>query len=271
VVTSTSTDIIFSSTFDRMNIDINLLQPAEIPLIGFRGKRVNALGKISLPVSFRDLTNPRTENITFNVVEMNYPYLAIFGRGFLNKFEVVVHQLYLCMKILAAKGVITVHGNQELARDIEQGVATVKAEVQRLLDANVIRVVKYPTWLANTVLVKKKNGKWCMCIDFTGLNKACLKEDFPLPRIDRVVDDAANSQLMSLLFFEYHQIWMKKEDEEKTSFTTPFGTYCFIGMPEGLKNVGQSFSRMSLEVLGQQLRRNVLAYVDDIVVTSTRR
>jgi hypothetical protein len=134
-------------------------------------------------------------------------------------------------------------------------------------------VVKYPTWLANTVLVKKKNGKWCMCIDFTGLNKACLKEDFPLPRIDRVVDDAANSQLMSLLdyFFEYHQIWMKKEDEEKTSFTTPFGTYCFIGMPEGLKNVGQSFSRMSLEVLGQQLRRNVLAYVDDIVVTSTRR
>jgi hypothetical protein len=64
---------------------------------------------------------------------------------------------------------------------------------------------------------------------------------------------------------------MKKEDEEKTSFTTPFGTYCFIGMPEGLKNVGQSFSRMSSEVLGPQLRRNVLSYVDDIVVTSTKR
>jgi len=152
-------------------------------------------------------------------------------------------------------------------------VAAVKAEVQRLLDAKVIREVKYPTWLANTVPVKKKNGKWRMCIDFTDLNKACPKDDFPLPRIDKVVDDASNSQLMSLLdcFSGYHQIWMKREDEEKTSFTTPFGTYCFVRMPEGLKNAGQSFSRMSSKVLGPQLRKNVLTYVDDIVVTSAER
>ena len=112
-----------------------------------------------------------------------------------------------------------------------------------------------------------------MCIDFTDLNKACPKDDFPLPRIDKVVDDAFNSQLMSLLdcFSGYHQIWMKREDEEKTSFTTPFGTYCFVRMPEGLKNAGQSFSRMSSKILGPQLRRNVLAYVDDIVVTSAKR
>ena len=112
-----------------------------------------------------------------------------------------------------------------------------------------------------------------MCIDFTDLNKAYPKDDFPLLRIDKVVDDASNSQLMSLLdcFSRYHQIWMKKEDEEKTSFTTPFGTYCFVRMPEGLKNAGQSFSRMSSTVLGPQLRRNVLAYVDDIVVTSAER
>ena len=112
-----------------------------------------------------------------------------------------------------------------------------------------------------------------MCINFTDLNKACPKDDFPLPRIDRVVDDAANIQLMSLLdcFSGYHQIWMRKEDEEKTSFITPFGTYCFVRMPEGLKNAGQSFSRMSSMVLEHQLRRNVMAYVDDIVVTSSIR
>ena len=97
---------------------------------------------------------------------------------------------------------------QKLRKMADEKVAAVKAEVQRLLDANVIREVKYPTWLANTVPVKKKNGKWSMCIDFTDLNKVCPKDDFPLPRIDRVVDDAANNQLMSLLdcFSGYHQI-----------------------------------------------------------------
>ena len=106
----------------------------------------------------------------------------------------------------------------------DEKAAAVKAEIQRLLDAKVIHEVKYPTWLANTFPVKKKNGKWRMCIDFTDLNKACPKDDFPLPRIDKIVDDAANSQLMSLLdcFSGYHQIWMRMEDEEKTSFTTPF-------------------------------------------------
>ena len=129
----------------------------------------------------------------------------------------------------------------------DEKAATIKVEVQRLLDAKVIREVKYPTWLANTVPVKKKNGKWRMCIDFIDLNKACPKDDFPLPRIDKIVDDAANSQLMSLLdcFSGYHQIWMRKKDEEKTSFITPFGTYCFVRMPEDLENIGQSFSRMT--------------------------
>ena len=106
-----------------MNIDHNLLQLADISFMGFGGKRINALGKISLPVSFGDTSNPRTEHVTFAVVEMNYPYLAIFGRGLINKFEAVVHQLYLCMKMSAAKGIITVRGDQQLARDIERGVA----------------------------------------------------------------------------------------------------------------------------------------------------
>jgi hypothetical protein len=124
-------------------------------------------------------------------------------------------------------------------------------EVKRLLNANVIREVKYPEWLANTVMVKKANGKWRMCIDFTDLNKACPKDEFPLPRIDSLVDAAASSELTSLpdCYSGYHQIWMKKEDELKISFITPSGTYCYLRIPEVLKNAGGSFSRMTAKVL----------------------
>jgi hypothetical protein len=99
-----------------------------------------------------------------------------------------------------------------------------------LVSAGVIREVTYPEWLANTVMVKKANGKWRMCIDFTDLKKACPKDEFPLPRIDSLVDATATSELMSLLdcYSGYHQIWMKKEDKSKTSFITPSGTYCYL-------------------------------------------
>jgi hypothetical protein len=102
----------------------------------------------------------------------------------------------------------------------DKKVATVKAEVQRLLDAVFICEVRYPSWLANVVVVNKKNDKWRMCTDFTYLNKRCPKDDFPLARIDKVVDSAAGYKVMALLdcFLGYHQMWLHKEDEEKIKF-----------------------------------------------------
>jgi hypothetical protein len=81
----------------------------------------------------------------------------------------------------------------------EERKQAAKAEVQRLLDAGVICPVKYPTWLSNVVLVKKKNGKWRMCVDFTSLNKACPNDNFPLPRISTLVNSATGYELLSLL------------------------------------------------------------------------
>ena len=123
----------------------------------------------------------------------------------------------------------------------EERILVAKAKVQRLFNANVIREVKYSEWLANVVLVPKKNGKMRMCTDFTDLNKTCKKDPFPLPRKDNSIDKAAGCNHFSLLdyFLGYHQIWLKKEDEEKTSFTTPFGTYCYTRMLEGLKMLDQ--------------------------------
>jgi hypothetical protein len=106
---------------------------------------------------------------------------------------------------------------QNLRKMSDDKVAAVKSEVQRLLDASVIHEVLYPKWLANTMPVKKKNGKWRMCIDFIDLNKATPKVNYPLPRMEQVTDSAASAAIMSLLdcFSGYHQCWMAKEDEEK--------------------------------------------------------
>jgi hypothetical protein len=125
----------------------------------------------------------------------------------------------------------------------DEKVAAAKVDVQRLMDAVFIHQVHYPCWLTNVVMANKKNGNWRMCTDFTDLNKCCPKDDFPLLRIDKVVDSAAGSETIALLdcFSGYHQIWLRKEDEEKTTFITPFRTYCFLRMPEGLKMPVQHF------------------------------
>jgi hypothetical protein len=108
---------------------------------------------------------------------------------------------------------------------------------------------------------------------FTNLNKSCPKDDFPLTRINKVVDSTAGCETMALLdyFSGNHQIWLREEDQEKTSFITSFGIYCYLRMPEGLKNAGSAFCTMMKVILREQLERNVFAYVDDIVVASRRK
>ena len=98
------------------------MQPSDSPLIGFGGKRIDALGKISLPVSFGAQENARTEYITFDVVDLYYSYNAIFGRGFANKFNATNHMGYMCMKMLALHGTITIHRSQKEARNIERAI-----------------------------------------------------------------------------------------------------------------------------------------------------
>jgi hypothetical protein len=106
-------EILFISTFEQMGFSKQQLQEASKPLYGFGGKKLEPIGSISLLVSFSSLSNTHTEYITFDVVNMSYPYNAIFRRGLLNTFEVALHSLYLCMNVPATLGVISIHGSQK--------------------------------------------------------------------------------------------------------------------------------------------------------------
>jgi hypothetical protein len=141
-------------------------------------------------------------------------------------------------------------------------------EVEKLLTAGFIREVFYPDWLANVVMVKKANGKWRMCVDFTDLNKACPKDSFPLPRIDQLVDSTAGHRLLTFMdaFSGYNQIMMDDGDQEKTSFITSKGLFCYKVMPFGLKNAGATYQRLMNKMFHHQIGRNVEVYVDDMLV-----
>ena len=133
-----------------------------------------------------------------------------------------------------------------------------------------IQEVYYPDWLVNVVLVKKANGKWRMCVDFTSLNKACPKDSFPLPRINQLVDSIAGHKLLTFMdaFSGYNQIKMAKEDQEKTFFITSRGLYCYKVMPFILKNAGAIYQRLVNKMFNKQIGRNIEVYVDDILVKS---
>ena len=119
-------------------------------------------------------------------------------------------------------------------------------------------------------MVKKSNGKWRMCVDFTNLNKACPKDSYPCPRIDTLVDLTARHQLLSFMdaFSGYNQIKMEEADQKKISFVTSQGLFYYKVMPFGLKNAGATYQRLMNKMFAHQIGRNVQVYVDDMLVKS---
>ena len=128
----------------------------------------------------------------------------------------------------------------------------------------------YLDWLANVVMVKKANGKWRMCVDFTNLNRACPKDSYRLPRIDILVDSTVRHQLLSFMdaFSGYNQIKLDKVNQENTSFVTNQGLFYYKVMSFGLKNAGAMYQRLMNKMFTHQIERNVQVYLNDMLVKS---
>ena len=149
----------------------------------------------------------------------------------------------------------------------------VKEELQKLLQAKFVEPIDYSYWISNMVPVKKPNGKICICTDFRDLNKACPKDDFPLPNIDTLVDATTGHEMLSLMdgFFGYNQIKVAPQDQHKTTFITPWGTFCYKVMPYGLKNDGETYQRAMTYIFHDYMHDILEDYVDDLLAKSKTR
>ena len=136
-----------------------------------------------------------------------------------------------------------------------------------------VKPIHQAEWITNVVLVPKNDGKVRMCVDFRDLNKACLKDDSHLPHIDFLVDNTADSALMSFIdgFSRYNQIKMAPKDMTKTTFTTKWGIYSYTIMPFELKNAGATYQRMATALLYDMMHNEVEVYVDDMIIKSEDR
>ena len=176
--------------------------------------------------------------------------------------EFIVHRLNVDPSFYPKK--------QKSRRAAKEYVAAVRSEVRRLREDGAIREAFFPEWLANTVVVKKKNGKWRVCVDFTDLNWVCSKDLFPMPKIDQLVDATYGHPRMTFLdaFQGYHQIALALEDQEKMAFISPDANYYYTVMPFWLKNARATYQRMMTRMFRDKIGRTVEVYIDDMVVKS---
>jgi hypothetical protein len=146
----------------------------------------------------------------------------------------------------------------------------IEREVKKLLDAKIIVPLRYSEWVANLVPVRKKNGEIRLCVDFRNLNRSSLKDNYPLPKMDHVLEKVVGANRISMIdgFSGYNQIVVHEDDREKTVFTTPWGTFMYDKMPFGLMNAGATFQRaMDIMFVGER-DKFVVIYLDDLMVFS---
>ena len=146
----------------------------------------------------------------------------------------------------------------------------IEREVKKLFQAKIIVALRNSRWLANVVPVRKKNEEIRICIDFKNLNRVSLKDNYPLPKMDHILQKVVGSQRMSMLdgFSGYNQVLVHPDDQEKIAFTTPWGTFMYSKMPFGLMNVGATFQRAMDIAFSEEKDKFVVIYLDDIIVYS---
>ncbi|XP_048605672.1 uncharacterized protein LOC125583136 [Brassica napus] len=243
-----SGNIIFLAAYKDLGLEESALTRRITPLIGFSGEVKQTAGEVNLPVYAEGIKM----STKFLIVDCDSSYNMILGRPWIHGVGAIPSTLHQMVKFPTSWDIKVIRADQEYSRSCYQTTlrerprsysnyraslrlitprnqrqtrrkfaperdAIINDEVKSLLGVGFIREVQYPEWLANVVVVKKKNGKWRVSIDFTDLNKSCPKDPFPLPHIDKLVDSTVGHPLMSFMdtFSGYNQILMHPKTRRK--------------------------------------------------------
>ena len=146
----------------------------------------------------------------------------------------------------------------------------VEKEVKKLFDSKIIVPIRFSKWLANLVPVRKKNGEIRLYIDFRNLNIASLKDNYPLPKMDHILERVVGATRISMLdgFSGYNQVLVDPKDQEKTTFIAPWGTFMYAKMPFSLMNARATFQRAMDIAFAEEINKFVVIYLDDITIYS---
>ncbi|XP_039130916.1 LOW QUALITY PROTEIN: uncharacterized protein LOC120267326 [Dioscorea cayenensis subsp. rotundata] len=181
--------------------------------------------------------------------------------------EVAVHRLAIDPNVTPVK-----QAPRKMKFVLEEKVIE---ETKKLIEANFYRGrKKYPDWVCSIVpREEKKNGEIRICVDFRDLNKACPKDDFPLPVMEIMIDNTSGYEMFSFMdgYSGYNQIKMHPDDEKHTAFRTPMGIYCYRVMPFGLKNAGATYQRAMTRIFDDLIHKVIECYVDDLVVKTNSK
>jgi hypothetical protein len=149
-------------------------------------------------------------------------------------------------------------------------MSIVEKKLKKILDAIIIVPLRYSDWVANLVPMRKKNGEIHLRVDFRNLNKCSLKEKYPLPRMDHILQRVVGAHIISLLdgYSSYNQITVCEDDKEKITFTTPWETFMYDKMPFWMMNTGATFHRVMDVAFVWKKYKFMVMYLHDITIFS---
>eukprot|EP00253_Pinus_taeda_P001603 PITA_01603 len=155
---------------------------------------------------------------------------------------------------------------QKLRRINPMLLPLIEKEVKRMFEAGIIAPIRFSEWVSNLVPTRKKSGEIRLCVDLRNLNQVSLKDHYPLPKMDHILQRVVGSSRISLLdgFSGFNQILVHPDDQDKTAFTTPWGTFKYVKMPFGLKNAGDTFQRATDIAFAKEIHEFLVVYLDDL-------